>query len=109
MNTGLAGKVIIVTGATPNIGRAIALAFADEGVAIVAVGRDTAAGEKLVTLAHERGASAARFVAADMLDPASPGRILAAASEIGPVDVLVNNVGGNVGARYRDYFPTRLP
>lgn len=100
MNTGLAGKLVIVTGATANIGRAIALGFADERAALIAVGRDEAAGAKLVALAKERGASDARFVAADMLGPASPARILAAAAEVGPVDVLVNNVGGNVGAGF---------
>ncbi|UVO52643.1 SDR family NAD(P)-dependent oxidoreductase [Sphingomonas sp. SUN039] len=100
MNTGLAGKVVVVTGATANIGRATALEFASEGANIVAVGRDEAAGAKLVELAKERGAPDARFVAADMLDPASPARILAVAAEFGPVDVLVNNVGGNVGAGF---------
>jgi 2-hydroxycyclohexanecarboxyl-CoA dehydrogenase len=100
MNTGLAGKVVIITGATANIGRAIALAFADEGASVIANGRDSEAGAALVTLALERGAAAARFVAADMLDHESPARILATASEIGAVDVLINNVGGNVGAGF---------
>ena len=31
MNTGLAGKVVLITGATRNHGRASALAFAEEG------------------------------------------------------------------------------
>ncbi|MFT3966080.1 MAG: SDR family NAD(P)-dependent oxidoreductase, partial [Sphingobium sp.] len=97
MDTGLAGKTVIITGATANIGRAIALDFAAEGAKIVAVGRDTDAGARLVALAGERGAQAVEFVGADLTDPAVPARILAAAEALGPVDVLINNVGGNVG------------
>lgn len=96
MELGLGGKVAIVTGATANIGRGIALELAAEGVKLVAVGRDEAAGAKLVDEARARGATDAAFVAADMLDHRSPARILAAAEALGPVEVLVNNVGGNV-------------
>ena len=98
MDLGLAGKTVIVTGATANIGRAIALDFATEGAKLVAVGRDEAAGARVVAAALERGASAAIFVKADLLDKAAPAAVLAAAEALGPVDVLVNNVGGNVGA-----------
>ena len=45
MDLGLTGKVVIVTGATANIGRAIALDFAAEGAQVVVVGRDRDAGE----------------------------------------------------------------
>lgn len=96
MDLKLHNKVAIVTGATANIGRAIALELAAEGVRLVAVGRDAAAGQKLVDLALERGASAAVFVAADLLDHEAPAHILAAAQTLGTVDVLVNGVGGNV-------------
>lgn len=96
MDLKLNNKVAIVTGATANIGRAIALELAAEGVQLVAVGRDANAGHKLVSQALERGASAAVFVAADLLDPGAPATILAAAEQFGPVDVLVNGVGGNV-------------
>lgn len=34
MDTGLSGKVVVVTGATANIGRATALAFAAEGAVV---------------------------------------------------------------------------
>jgi NAD(P)-dependent dehydrogenase (short-subunit alcohol dehydrogenase family) len=98
MDFGLEGKTIIVTGATANIGRAIALGFAAEGARVVVVGRDQAAGARVVTLAQERGAERAVFVQADLLDPESPPRILDAAEALGPVYALVNNVGGNVGS-----------
>jgi len=96
LDLGLAGKVAIVTGATANIGRGIALELAREGVKLVAVGRDGEAGAKLVEAARAAGAADAVFVTADLLDPEAPARILAEAEKLGPVDVLVNNVGGNV-------------
>lgn len=96
MDLGLAGKVVIVTAATANIGRGIALELAQEGARIVAVGRDAQAGARLVEAARERGAADAVFVAADLLDPQAPARVLAAADLLGPVDVLVNCLGGNV-------------
>jgi 2-hydroxycyclohexanecarboxyl-CoA dehydrogenase len=96
LDLGLTGKVAIVTGATANIGRGIALELAAEGAKLVAVGRDMEAGARVVAEAKARGPADAVFIAADMLDPASPARILAAAERLGPVDVLINNVGGNV-------------
>jgi 2-hydroxycyclohexanecarboxyl-CoA dehydrogenase len=98
MDLMLAGKVVIVTGATANIGRAIALDFAAEAARVVAVGRDEKAGTRLIEQALTRGAQQAIFVRADMLDPDSPRRILQAAKRLGDISILVNNVGGNVGA-----------
>jgi len=100
MDLKLAGKVVVVTGATANIGRAIALDFAAEGIKLVAVGRDEEAGERVIGEALSRGAEEAIFVRADLLDPKSPARILEAAETLGPVSILVNNVGGNVGAGF---------
>lgn len=100
MELKLAGKVVVVTGATANIGRAIALDFAAEGARVVVVGRDAQAGEHVVDEAMSRGAEKAVFVRADLLDSDSPARILAVAEKLGPISVLVNNVGGNVGAGF---------
>jgi 2-hydroxycyclohexanecarboxyl-CoA dehydrogenase len=100
MNFGLAGKVVVVTGATANIGRGIALEFAAESARVVAVGRDAEAGERVIAEARARGAQQAVFVRADLLEPASAARILQAAEALGPVDILINNVGGNVGAGF---------
>ena len=43
MKTGLAGKVVLITGATRNHGRAGALAFAEEGAHLLLVGHITPA------------------------------------------------------------------
>lgn len=97
MVSDIAGKVAIVTGATANIGRAIALEMAALGAKLVLTGRDEAAGEKVVARAQASGAQQVVFVKADLLDPSSPSRIVAAANELGPISILINNVGGNVG------------
>jgi len=69
LDLGLNGKVAIVTGATANIGRAIALELAAEGVRLVVVGRDAQAGAGVAGAAKARGALDAVFIQADMLDP----------------------------------------
>jgi len=97
METGLAGKTVVVTGATANIGRAIALQMAAEGARVVAVGRDHEAGARVVADCLQQGAAQAVFVAIDLRDADGGERLLEAAEQsCGPVDVLVNNIGGNV-------------
>jgi 2-hydroxycyclohexanecarboxyl-CoA dehydrogenase len=96
MDFGLTGKTAIVTGATANIGRAAAICLAGEGVNLVAVGRDKAAGQLVVDEALAAGASGAVFVAVDLRDTDCGDRIAAAAlDEFGRIDVLVNGVAGN--------------
>lgn len=98
MKTGLTGKVVVVTGATANIGRVIALGFAEEGARLALVGRDRVKGEEIAQLAREAGAADVLFHAADITDRKA---VKAMFSDVGqrlrPDDVLVNNVGGNTG------------
>jgi NAD(P)-dependent dehydrogenase (short-subunit alcohol dehydrogenase family) len=96
MEFGLQNRVVVVTGATANIGRAVALEFAAEGVQLVAVGRDEEAGARLLEEAFALGAANAHFVAADLLHPESAAKITDEANAMGSIDVLVNGVGGNV-------------
>jgi len=57
VQTGLAGKVVIVTAATANTGRGIALAFAAGGARVVIAGRAPVAGELVARLARAQAAA----------------------------------------------------
>jgi NAD(P)-dependent dehydrogenase (short-subunit alcohol dehydrogenase family) len=83
------GAVALVTGATSGIGRAAAAKLAGDGFTVVVHGRDAARGAQLVD-AIEADGGRARFVSADLSDPAGFSRFIA---EVGAVDVLVNNAG----------------
>ena len=79
----------LVTGATSGIGRAIALQFARMGAEVVVHGRDATRGSQVVE-EIERAGGKARFVAADLSDPADLQRLV---EDVGDVDVLVNSAG----------------
>ncbi|MFQ6017355.1 MAG: SDR family NAD(P)-dependent oxidoreductase [Kiloniellaceae bacterium] len=91
-NRPLDGKVALVTGASRNIGRAIALALAGDGAAVVVNGvSDKAAAE---AVAGEISAAGGRSLArlADVTDEAAVGGMAEAAVDaFGRIDILVNN------------------
>lgn len=98
MDTGLADRTVVVTGANANIGRAICLAFAAENARVVVVGRDAAQGERVCRQTLENGAAAVLWASCDVTDKAQVDRMeQEARDKFGAIDVLVNNVGGNVG------------
>lgn len=90
------GRVALVTGGTEGIGKAAAMRLLDDGLSVVVTGRRTELGNKLV--ADVGDDSRLSFVRADALDPDDANRVAAECRErFGPVDVLVNNVGGGTG------------
>jgi 2-hydroxycyclohexanecarboxyl-CoA dehydrogenase len=98
METGLSGCTVVVTGASANIGRSVALAFAAEHANVAIVGRDEVQGRKVCAELLAHGASAAQWFGADVTDREDVRAMRAAVTErFGDVDVLVNNVGGHVG------------
>jgi 3-oxoacyl-[acyl-carrier protein] reductase len=88
----LSGKVALVTGSARNIGRAIALALADDGAAVVVNARSSRAEIEAVAEGIRKAGGRSLAVIADVTDPEEVKRLFAEASDdFGPVDVLVNN------------------
>jgi NAD(P)-dependent dehydrogenase (short-subunit alcohol dehydrogenase family) len=89
MRVELKDRVALVTGAARGIGRAIALALADNG-ATVAV-NDVIDGEPTCEEIRGRGGKAA-FYPADVSDVDAVNAMVASVeSDLGPIDILVNN------------------
>jgi gluconate 5-dehydrogenase len=90
----LDGKRLFITGGSRGFGRVIALAAAEAGADIVLNARDPDRLARTADEVRERGRKVWTF-AGDVADPAACEalceRVLV---EAGPIDVLVNNVGG---------------
>jgi short-subunit dehydrogenase len=93
-----ANKVVVVTGASRGIGRALCLELAAQGPRLVLAARDVAALEAVSADCRRRG-SDSLIVETDVTDPLACRRLIErAAGHFGGVDVLVNNAGvGMVG------------
>lgn len=95
MNLGLQGKSALVLAASKGLGRASALALAQEGARVMIGSRD---GERLEQTASElRALTGAEVLAfpVDVTDPAQCETIhQKAVQAFGQVDILVNNAGG---------------
>jgi NAD(P)-dependent dehydrogenase (short-subunit alcohol dehydrogenase family) len=89
MSTPLAGKVVLVTGATSGMGRVAARRLAADGAAVVAAGRDTAAGESLAA------GIGGLFVRTDVTVEDDVARLVdTAVRRYGRLDGAFNNAGG---------------
>ncbi|MEF8758031.1 MAG: SDR family oxidoreductase [Halobacteriales archaeon] len=91
----LSGRVTLVTGSAKGIGRELLLAMADRGASVAVHYRTSDdAAEATAVEATDRGAPAAVAVPADVTDPDEVDDAFdEVESELGTVDVLVNNVG----------------
>ena len=88
----LSGSVALVTGSARNIGRAIALALADAGAAVMVTGRQALADAEAVAAEIQRAGGRARAMTADIGDPDAAAALVAATVErLGRLDILVNN------------------
>ena len=94
MEFGIKDKRALITGGSKGLGRAAALSLAKEGVKVAICGRTQ---ETLESTVAELNAitSGAIGIVADMMEPATPAQLYQQAlDQLGPIDILVNNVGG---------------
>lgn len=104
MDLGLKRRVAVLTGSGRGIGRAAALALADEGAKVVISDVDTSAIETCCDMLRANGHECLG-IAADVCDPQQVESMVAqVVAQWGKVDILVNNAGFT-----RDNYLLKMP
>jgi NAD(P)-dependent dehydrogenase (short-subunit alcohol dehydrogenase family) len=97
MNMGLSGKVVLVAGGTGGLGRAVSLAFLEEGAKVVTTYRKEAEFEALKSIVETNAAALeGRFV--DITEERAAAELVTGlVSRHGRLDTVVNTIGGYAG------------
>lgn len=96
MDLGITDKVALITGGSRGLGKHCALSLAREGVIVAICGRTQETLDATVKELEALG-SKAIGIQADVSDISSlPSLHNAAVKQLGEIDILVNNVGGNL-------------
>ena len=94
MELGLNDKVVVVTGATGGIGKAIAAAFLHEGARVAIVGQKQKEADQMAQELAQGGGTCKGFET-DLLKASEVTKLVEAVKhEFGPCQVLVNAAGG---------------
>lgn len=91
MDLQLKNKLALVTGSTSGIGKAVAAGLVREGASVIINSRSEERVEATTQELKELGT--AYGITADLSSTTGVEHLIAKASEIGPIDILVNNVG----------------
>lgn len=95
MDLEFTGKRVFVAAASKGIGRAVAIAFAQEGANLHVCGRDASALDDVVHACFAVGAAGASSALCDLSTSTGPQSFIDAGVETwGGIDVLVTNCGG---------------
>ncbi|MFK7732311.1 MAG: SDR family NAD(P)-dependent oxidoreductase, partial [Pseudomonadales bacterium] len=93
LNLDLTGRRALVTGASLGIGNAVVKMLADQGANVVFCARGEDAVSELAGYKPTSTKGSVNGFVADMSEANAVADLLAKADELGPVDILVNNVG----------------
>jgi 3-oxoacyl-[acyl-carrier protein] reductase len=97
--TDISGKVAVITGSGRGIGRAIAVELSQKGARVVVTARNVSELEETARLA-----GSATIIPADVRKKDDIHRLLGqAASQLGPIDILVNAAGIGVAGPVLDF------
>lgn len=103
MDLELNGRVALVSGGTRGIGRGIALALAAEGCRVAICARHAEGLEESAATLQAAGADAVFTLPLDLtLRPAASRFVAQARAALGPIDIVVNNVGGGHRKRFAE-------
>lgn len=101
----LTGKVALVTGAGKGIGRAVAVALAQEGVHVGLLARSENDLQAVAAELEKHGVKTAT-VAADIADRAAVEAAVAQVQQqLGPIDILLNNAGTAAFGKFLELEP----
>jgi NAD(P)-dependent dehydrogenase (short-subunit alcohol dehydrogenase family) len=105
MDKRFTGKVALITGGTSGIGRATAIAFAEQGADVVIAGRREAEGAESLMLVQKAGGQGL-FVRVDFNDESEIEAMVAKTLErFGRLDFAFNNAGvGGARTRHHDRY-----
>lgn len=101
--SGLSGKIALVTGASRGLGKAMTLALSAAGATMALVARDTGKLEQVKDDIEKLGGTAKVFTA-DVAKEADVTRLeKEVASQLGKVQILINNAGTNIRKNLVDF------
>ncbi len=100
MDLGLAGRSVLITGASQGIGAGVAEVFAEEGCHLHLTARNAANLEAIKASITERFRVSVVVHPLDLTAPGAPDRL---ATAIGDVDILINNAGAIPGGNLASF------
>ncbi len=104
MDLNLKGKLVLITGASRGIGRAVAEALGAEGCNLVLTSRTAADLDAAKAAVEKQSQVSVRTVAADLADSTTVTRL---AKDFPTIDILVNNAGAIPGGQLTEIDETR--
>ncbi len=103
----LHGRVVLVTGGASGIGASLVEAFAAQHARVAFLDLQTEPAHILIARLTAAGLPAPLFLPCDLTDtPALQQAIAQIATELGPIEVLVNNAGNDTRHALADVTPT---